>query len=198
MLYLTKTVMLTLIFGALFVVLFSVWWYINTLVPKNFPPGPPRYPIIGSYHYMIQKSKTSIDKTLIHGIFKNVEKYGKFFGFFVGRQPYVVIADYDIMKDVLKLDEVAGRQDVRPNNEFRPGHWTVGYENSGRPPGVLFSQGRYWREQRRYLLRNLRDFGFGKTAMEDTLLEEVENLCNELVKIVGKPVCLDKIGRAHV
>ena len=95
------------------------------------------------------------------------------------------------MKDLLKRDEVSGRPDQRPFNEVRPGHWTVLEDSKGRVPGVLQSQGRMWREQRRFLLRNLRDFGFGKSEMEDTLLDEIEKLCNEYAKNVGKPTCLD-------
>ena len=119
------------------------------------------------------------------------ERYGDVFGFFIGSQPYVVLADYNIIKDVLKMEESSGRPDTSPINEFRPGHWTVDHENIGRQPGILFSQGKYWREQRRFMLRNLRDFGFGKTEMEDTILDEVEELCNELFKSVGQPICLD-------
>ena len=80
----------------------------------------------------------------MHGIFTNVEKYGKLLGFYIGSQPYVVVADYDIMKDLLKRDEVSGRPDISPFNDGRPGHWTVGEDMKGRSPGVLFSQGRYW------------------------------------------------------
>ncbi len=46
-------------------------------------------------------------------------------------------------------------------------------ENQGRPPGVILSNGPYWREIRRFLLRNLRDFGFGKSSMEELFHDEV-------------------------
>jgi hypothetical protein len=95
------------------------------------------------------------------------------------------------MKDVFKLEEVSGRPNLSPFNKFRIGHWTIGPEHPGRQPGVLFSQGNYWREQRRFMLRNLRDFGFGKTEMDDTIVDEVDKLCVELYKDAGKPVCLD-------
>ena len=113
------------------------------------------------------------------------------FGFYVDSQPYVVIADYDVLKDVLKRDDASGRPDSTPLNELRAGHWTVPKDNEGRPPGITFSQGNYWKEQRRFLLRNLRDFGFGKIEMEDTILDEVEKLCAEYSKLEGKPFCLD-------
>ena len=89
------------------------------------------------------------------------------------------------------MEKTTGRPNMTPIYEFRPGYWTVGKEHIGRRPGILFAQGRYWREQRRLMLRNLRDFGFGKTEMEDTILDMVDELCNELHKEIGKTICLD-------
>ena len=60
-------------------------------------------------------------------------------------------------------------------------------ENHGRPPGVVFSQGSYWKETRRFLLRNLRDFGFGKSSMEELLQDEVQKLCQALSKTTDEP-----------
>ena len=150
---------------AVVVILFSIWWYLNTRIPRQFPPGPPRYPIFGSLWYMLQKGKGLEKRTLMHGIFSNVKKYGKLMGFYIGYRPFVVVADYEMMKDLLKRDEVSGRPDQRPLNEFYLGHATMDKENFGRAPGVMFGQGRYWREQRRFLFKHLRDFGFGKTEL---------------------------------
>ena len=126
----------------------------------------------------------------MNGILHNVAKYGKIVGFYLGSKPFVVIADYDMMKDLMKREELSGRPSTVPLCNFRPGHDTVGVDNLGRAPGVLFSQGSYWREQRRFLLRNLRDFGFGKSEMEDAILDEVEKLSSELQKNIGNPVWL--------
>ena len=183
--------MMTIYFVTVCIVLFSIWWYINTRIPHKFPPGPPRYPIFGSGQYMLVKGENGEKKSLMHGILENVKKYGKLVGFYMGSQPFVIVADYKMMKELLKRDEISGRPPAYPFNEFRPGHNTVGKDSIGRNPGVLLSQGRGWREQRRFLLRNLRDFGFGKSEMEDTLLDEVDKLCKEYKKVAGEPVCLD-------
>ena len=71
------------------------------------------------------------ENTLIHAIFRNVEKYGKIFGFHIGHQPFVVVADFEILKEILKSDAICDRQDMTPINEYRPGHWTVHQENKG-------------------------------------------------------------------
>jgi methyl farnesoate epoxidase/farnesoate epoxidase len=55
-------------------------------------------------------------------------------------------------------------------------------ENKGKLPGVIFSSGHYWRELRRFMLRNLRDVGFGKSSMEDLFHDEVAKLCQFLEK----------------
>ena len=49
-------------------------------------------------------------------------------------------------------------------------------ENKGEMPGVISSSGRYWRDQRRFLLKNLKDFGFGRSSMENLIQEEMDKL----------------------
>ena len=49
--------------------------------------------------------------------------------------------------------------------------------------GLLQSSGSEWVEQRRFALRQLRDLGFGKSSMEDTILDEVDKLSGLLAKV---------------
>lgn len=46
--------------------------------------------------------------------------------------------------------------------------------------GIVFTAGSQWSEQRRFALRTMRDFGFGKKVMDSVILEEVEKLSNVL------------------
>ena len=39
-------------------ILILVWTYVRTRKPKNFPPGPPRLPIVGSITYMMGSGNT--------------------------------------------------------------------------------------------------------------------------------------------
>ena len=82
--------------------------------------------------------------------------------------------------DLFKKEEVSSRPPFPPNNETRPGWQTVGQENEGRNPGVIGTTGSYWREQRRFLLKNLKDFGFGKASMESIIQDEMSKLCSIL------------------
>ena len=59
----------------------------------------------------------------------------------------------------------------------------MGPENEGEMPGVISTSGRYWREQRRFLLKNLRDFGFGKSSMESMIQDEMVKLCSKLASL---------------
>jgi hypothetical protein len=47
--------------------------------------------------------------------------------------------------------------------------------------GVMFSNGSEWHEQRRFSLRQLRDFGFGKMSMEHLIHEEIMK-CIKMIK----------------
>jgi methyl farnesoate epoxidase/farnesoate epoxidase len=82
--------------------------------------------------------------------------------------------------EVFKKDEASQRPPVQPNNENRPGWHTMDGENEGRLPGVLGSGGQYWKEIRRFMLRNLKDFGFGKSSMESMIQDELAKLCSKL------------------
>ncbi len=82
----------------------------------------------------------------------------------------------------MKREDTSFRPKMIPANTLRPGWEDFHGENEGQIPGVIFSSGSYWREQRRFLLKNLRDFGFGKNSMESILQDEVSKLCTKLSK----------------
>jgi len=75
-----------------FVGLFTFWLYNMTKKPTNFPPGPPKLPVLGGLLHFVRR------KSLLHSIRALVEKYGKVSGVYFGNQPAVVIADYNILK----------------------------------------------------------------------------------------------------
>ncbi|KAA0195471.1 Cytochrome P450 CYP3213A9, partial [Hyalella azteca] len=54
------------------------------------------------------------------------------------------------------------------------------------------SHGSVWAENRRFMLRHLRDLGMGKTALEGSIQQEAEMLVDHLDKTcVGKPAVMD-------
>jgi len=48
--------------------------------------------------------------------------------------------------------------------------------------GVLFSDGPFWVEQRKFLLRHLRNFGLGRLSMEEFIIEEIEDTMKEITQ----------------
>ena len=59
-------------------------------------------------------------------------------------------------------------------------------------PGVAFSDGQEWMEQRRFTLRHLRDFGFGKNTGEELITNELKEFIQGLDKKVGRTVIIDR------
>ncbi|XP_069165324.1 cytochrome P450 2L1-like isoform X3 [Procambarus clarkii] len=57
----------------------------------------------------------------------------------------------------------------------------------GMPPGVIVTNGERWQNARRFLLRNLRDLGMGKTYLEDAIQQEANMLVEEMKKNTGVP-----------
>lgn len=148
--------------------------YIFIAKPKDFPPGPPNLPFVGAIPYFMK------DGSLIQGIRRVVDQYGPISGVFFGNKPAVIIADYLTLKEVFKSEDAIFRPKIIPANFLRPGHEDLVGDNEGQAPGVILSNGDYWKEQRRFLLKNLKDFGFGRTSMESIIQEEVVKLCNKM------------------
>ena len=48
------------------------------------------------------------------------------------------------------------------------------------PPGIAASSGEVWKEQRRFALRHLKDFGFGRSSMETFIMDEIQELIQDL------------------
>ena len=57
----------------------------------------------------------------------------------------------------------------------------------GRKHGLLFNDGQSWKVQRRYALKTLKDFGFGRKGLEGVLVEEADRLVDHLRAQEGRP-----------
>ena len=53
--------------------------------------------------------------------------------------------------------------------------------------GILNTEGAPWKEQRRFTLSTLRDFGMGKSSLESKIHEEIEHFTMELKKKATNP-----------
>ncbi|NXT84317.1 CP2K6 protein, partial [Zapornia atra] len=138
---------------------------------ENFPPGPRPLPIIGNLHIMDLKrpylTMLELSKT-----------YGPVFSIQMGQRKIVVLSGYDAVKEALvnQADAFSGRPKIPLVEETSKGK------------GVIFSHGENWKVMRRFTLTTLRDFGMGKKAIEDRVVEEYGCLANTIEAQKGKPL----------
>ncbi|XP_059102821.1 cytochrome P450 2C26-like isoform X4 [Peromyscus eremicus] len=137
---------------------------------RQLPPGPTPLPIIGN---ILQIDLKNISKSLRD--FSKV--YGPMFTLYLGRKPAVVLHGYEVVKEALidHGEEFAGRGTFPVFDKIAKGH------------GIVFSNGRIWKEMRRFSLMTLRNFGMGKRSIEDRVQEEARCLVEELRKTNGSP-----------
>ncbi|KAM9339278.1 cytochrome P450 2K4-like [Symphorus nematophorus] len=134
------------------------------------PPGPKPLPLLGN---LLQLDLNRPYVTLL----ELSKKYGSVFTVYFGPQKVVVLAGYKTVKEALvkHAKEFGERDPIRIFHEFSQGH------------GVLFSNGDSWKEMRRFALTNMRDFGMGKKASEEQIIEECGYLIEVLKKFRGEP-----------
>ncbi|XP_014665418.1 PREDICTED: cytochrome P450 2J2-like [Priapulus caudatus] len=148
------------LFGCVFVVLWYLWNLLRGL-PAGLPPGPRwcRLPVVGSLPW--------IDNKQMHTQLRDWAKvYGGIYHLQMGNLLAIVLHDLNLIKKTFAMDECSGRPDTALLN----------YYTQNRTLGVLFSQGDVWRENRRFTLSCLRDFGMGKFTLESKISEEVKIL----------------------
>jgi len=149
-------------------------------------PGPGLcIPLLGHYKLFLQGSDN------IKGIWNLYKQYSKqgVMLLNVFSMNNVIVGDFNVLKELFNNPDVANRGHV----DFRKCNFIQKFnEDRGDPPGpltgVIFSQGRTWVEQRRFTLKTLRDFGFGKSSMEETIHDEIRHFIFYLKNYTNTPV----------
>jgi len=158
-----------------------IFFLLNLREPKlkNFPSGPRNLPIIGSL--------LSVGFDLKSAFMRWREQYGPIVGFKLGNQTSVVISDFDMLTEAFKDDRFCGR----PSNlqEVFSAFFTKD-KNEKSSGGIVFSHGDHWREQRRFAMRTLKEFGVGKSFLQNVINDEVAKLVEELKVESGESINL--------
>ncbi|KAM3930502.1 cytochrome P450 2K1-like [Leptodactylus fuscus] len=136
----------------------------------DYPPGPRSWPFIGNLPILDFKKP---QETYL----KLAEKYGPVFTFHMGPKKMVVLAGYETVRDALvNHAEVFGeRARIKLPHKMDKGM------------GIIFSQGENWKAMRRFTISTLRDFGMGKSTIEEKIADECVHLTNVLASFKGKP-----------
>jgi len=96
----------------------------------------------------------------------------------------IFVGDLKTVKYLFNLPEVTARTSQAMLDMGLPIRKVKGPEM----PGILMSEGEIWVQQRRFALRTLRDFGFGKQGMEEMIKEEVAQFKKLIEKNIGEPI----------
>nr|UUB32679.1 cytochrome P450 CYP303A1 [Dendroctonus valens] len=148
--------------------------YLDTRKPKKFPPGPAWYPIVGSAH-QLQKARAQLG-SLCEVTAALSKRYGPVMGFKVGRDPIVVVYGPQEIKEMELSEDLIGRP-INPYFKLRT--W-----NKRR--GILLTDNKFWQEQKRFLLRHLKEFGFGTKNMSVLVEQEVDHLLDFIEKSIDE------------
>ncbi|XP_054167753.1 cytochrome P450 2C31-like [Oppia nitens] len=133
--------------------------YSDYQIRAKLPPGPRNWPLIGN----LESISGATSKTFVEWS----KKYGPVIGLQMGSSPTIILNDWPSIKDAFSQDTTLARP---KDNIFS----IIG------PEGFGSMSGQVWREQRRFLLHKFRDLGFGKTSMEDHIIDEINHL-SELI-----------------
>ncbi|KAI3417097.1 hypothetical protein GPALN_015602 [Globodera pallida] len=133
---------------------------------KKLPPGPIPLPFIGNLLQIHRNGKAE-------DVFLQWRRqFGPMYTFWIGQIPVVCVAEYAKIVDTFVRD-----------GETYAGRYTLPFEHVIKGEdihGVIRSSGERWREQRRFALHVLRDFGLGKNLMQERIMLELRAMFGKI------------------
>uniref|UniRef100_A0A8C2WHH9 Cytochrome P450 2K1-like n=1 Tax=Cyclopterus lumpus TaxID=8103 RepID=A0A8C2WHH9_CYCLU len=166
----------TALLGTVGILLVLYIFFPNFDHQRKEPPGPRPLPVVGN---LLQLDLKSLHSSL----YELSKKYGSVFTVCFGPQKMVVLAGYKTVKQALVNYGVEfGDRLINPRDN----------DVTQLPVYLLFANGELWKEMRRFALSNLRDYGMGKKAAEEKIIEEIQYLLQEFESHEGKPFSVTK------
>ncbi|XP_015181779.1 PREDICTED: probable cytochrome P450 304a1 [Polistes dominula] len=154
----------------IFLITYEYYKYIISK-PPGTPPGIVGLPIIGAYWHLLWKNYKYPHKSLNYYTKKLKSKV---ISCYLGSFFTVIANDYESIKEILTREEFDGRLTEAYALKARAFNQKL---------GIFFTDGEQWREQRRFALRHMRDFGFGRRHESfETKSREELNILMDLLK----------------
>ncbi|KFW05744.1 Cytochrome P450 2J2 [Fulmarus glacialis] len=144
--------------------------YMKHRKPKHFPPSPFSLPFVGHIHLMNFSNPPMMVQKL-------TEKYGDIFSIQLGRVQFVFVNGLRLVKEVLvnQGENFIDRPEIPVDREVFS------------KMGLVSSSGHLWKQQRRFTLTTLRNFGLGKRSLEERIQKECQCLVDMFGDEQGNP-----------
>ncbi|PAA81604.1 hypothetical protein BOX15_Mlig034102g1, partial [Macrostomum lignano] len=151
------------------------------------PPGPVGIPGFGLLPLVMWRTATN-KRHRFYLLMQEIQrKYGDLASFPLGTQELVLVSGYETMREMFAMN--TDKFNGRPTTNF--------HKFMFKDAGIIGSEGALWQEHRRFALRVLKDFGFGRNASELQIQEEAGQLVKFLSSKDGQLVdTRDFIGKA--
>ncbi|EFN85378.1 Probable cytochrome P450 303a1 [Harpegnathos saltator] len=142
--------------------------------PSKFPPGPHGLPLVGNIFDV--KRLVNETKYYSHVWCRLADIYGPIVGLKLGTdEPLIIVSGRDAVVEMLNRAEFDGR----------PTGFAFRHRTGGVRRGVIFTDGEVWRAQRRFTLKTLKEFGFGKVSMENVILSDAVALTTAIESLAA-------------
>ncbi|XP_030837085.1 cytochrome P450 2J6-like [Strongylocentrotus purpuratus] len=158
----------SVLLGALMFLIFV--WFVRR--PRNLPPGPWSWPVIG---YRFRSGP-------LHEAYMDMaKKYGPIFS--LRRGPFLVV----VLNDIATIKQAFVKSSEFFQNRFVPGHIRWGVRDTNKNASIVWSSGKPWKDHRKFSLHALRSFGFGKKSLVPQINLEARYLADEIKNLRGAP-----------
>ncbi|KAB0792149.1 hypothetical protein PPYR_14349 [Photinus pyralis] len=142
--------------------------YLDTRKPKNFPPGPAWFPLIGCA-WQLHRLRRRMGH-LTKASQELAAKYGPLVGVRIGRERAVFVYGLQAIEEMYTRDELNGRP-IGLLSTSRTG---------GTRKGIIFTDSEFFQEQKKFLQRELKQSGFRKEILMENIQREVRAIIDNV------------------